>query len=159
MCVCVHVIHKSKKVLNRIACYLVGFVIIRVPFDYILGSVGSKVKVMKRSTFSFYYQFISNWHATNANIFINKAQSCDMQRYALYRVPVLVLYFIYTRIGILKRERACSLANRLLQANPPVPLKREREETPSAARRSASLRERVSVFLCMETTKKGHMRL
>jgi len=44
---------------------------------------------MKRSTSSF-YQFLSYWHATNANMFMFNAQSCDMRRYALYRVPVLV---------------------------------------------------------------------
>jgi len=53
--VCVRVIRITQKVLNRIAWNLVRWlVIIRGPFDYILGSIGSKVKVkvMKRSTYS-----------------------------------------------------------------------------------------------------------
>jgi len=68
--ICMCFIRITQKVLNRIACNLVGWlVIIRGPFDQILGSIGSKVKVMKRY----------RW------------------RYALYRVPVLVfvMYLVF----------------------------------------------------------------
>jgi len=59
---CVRVIRISQKVFNRIAWHLVGWlVIIRGPFDSILGSIGSrvKVKVMKRSTSSFYHNAVN----------------------------------------------------------------------------------------------------
>jgi len=56
--IAVRVIRISQKILNRIAWNLVGWlVIIRGPFENILGLIGSKVnvKVMERSTSSFYH--------------------------------------------------------------------------------------------------------
>jgi len=56
--ICMSVTRITQKVLNRIAWNLVGWLVnIRGPFDSILGSIGSKVKVkvMKRSTSSFYH--------------------------------------------------------------------------------------------------------
>jgi len=78
--ICMRVTRITKKVLNQIAWNSVGWlVIIQGPFDYILGSIGSKVKVMKRPKSSFYHQFVSNWHATNANMFITQ---CPILWYA-----------------------------------------------------------------------------
>jgi len=57
--ICMRVIRISKKVLNRIAWNLVGWLVINWgPFDKILGSIGSKVMVMKRSISSFYHIYI-----------------------------------------------------------------------------------------------------
>jgi len=71
-------------------------VIIRGPFDYILGSIGSKVKVMKRSTSSFYHSAV-NLYSIGMQLMpkcsLFNAQSCDMRRYALYRVLILVYMF------------------------------------------------------------------
>jgi len=96
--VCVRVIRITQKVLNRIAWNLVGWlVIIRGPFDEILGSIGSRSWKGPNLLFTNLYPIFTNLYPIGMQLNIGmpkfsqfNAQSCDMRRYALYRVPVLV---------------------------------------------------------------------
>jgi len=77
-------------------------IIIRRPFDSILGSIGSKVKVVKRST-SYFYHSAVNFYPIGMQLMPKcsqfNEQSCDMRRYALYRVPVLVTHLNSEQTG------------------------------------------------------------
>jgi len=68
--ICMRVIRISQKVFNRIAWHLVGWLVIILGLDFgidrVKGQGHEKVKIFFLSL----RQFISNWHATNANMFI-----------------------------------------------------------------------------------------
>jgi len=71
---------------------MIGYYPGTIGFDFGIDRV--KVKVIKRSTSSFYHSTV-NFYPIGMQLMPKcsefNAQSCDMRRYALYRVPVLVL--------------------------------------------------------------------